>query len=165
MPLDYKHPTAGKLQLFGRAATKYERPLVGDEPTRQDFVHVFNKPWLVYLEGGPGFGNKPPQDLALTRFVLGRGYQVLYLDYRGTGSSTPVNASSLGLLGDAQAQADYLKHFRADAIVGDCEAVRECLTANLAPERRPWSIFGQSFGGFVSLTYLSKAPKASGRSS
>ena len=164
VPLDYSKPAGEKLQLFGRAAAKYERPIVtaisppSDDPAVQDFVQAFSKPWLVYLEGGPGVGNREPQDIPLTRFALARGYQMLYLDYRGTGSSTPVNAHSLSRLGNAQAQADYLKHFRADNIVRDCEAVRLCLTANLSPEKRQWSVLGQSFGGFVSLTYLSKSP-------
>ncbi len=159
VPLDYSDPSAGSLKLFGRAATKYEKPIVGEDPIRQDFRRIFCKPWLVYLEGGPGFGNKEPQELLLTRFVLARGYQALYLDYRGTGCSTPVSAHSLGLLGDAQAQADYLKLFRADNIVRDYEAVRKCLTDGLIPKMKQWSLFGQSFGGFVSLTYLSKSPE------
>lgn len=131
------------------------------------------------LEGGPGFGNREPQDLAITHFLLARGYQVLYLDYRGTGLSTPINADHLTSMGDARAQADYLKLFRADTLVRDFEAVRLCL-ASLAPSESPsptptktnasatiateeqrakWSIFGQSFGGFVALTYLSKYPQ------
>lgn len=115
-------------------------------------------PYLVYLEGGPGFGNPEPQDSALTPIFLSRGYQVLYLDYRGTGLSTPINARLLAAQGEPKHQADYLKLFRADNIVRDCEAVRKCLTANLPEEKKQWSIFGQSFGGFVSLTYLSKHP-------
>lgn len=42
----------------------------------------------------------------------------------------------------------------------DLEAVRQCLTAGIDdPDKRKWSIFGQSFGGFVALTYLSKYPE------
>jgi len=116
-------------------------------------------PYLVYLEGGPGFGNREPQDHPLTRYVLGRGYQFLLLDYRGTGLSTPINVQHLLSLGRPQVQADYLKLFRADNIVRDCEAVRKCLTADLVEDRTKWSIFGQSFGGFVSLSYLSMYPR------
>ncbi|CAK7201091.1 hypothetical protein SEUCBS139899_003793 [Sporothrix eucalyptigena] len=124
---------------------------------------LFSKPWLAYLEGGPGAGNREPHDYAFTRSMLNRGYQLLFLDYRGTGMSTAVCAATLKRRGDAEAQAKYLRLFRADNIVRDLEAVRRCLlddpptSSNSAsvPNKKKWSILGQSFGGFVSLTYLS----------
>ena len=90
---------------------------------------------------------------------MDKGYQLLFLDQRGTGLSSPVSAATLALQGDAQKQADYLKFFRADSIVKDCEAIRKTLTADYPDELKKWSIFGQSFGGFCSLTYLSKHPE------
>ena len=51
-------------------------------------------------------------------------------------------------------QAAYLAHFRADSIVRDCEAIRA-----RARRRPPWTVLGQSFGGFTTLTYLSFAPE------
>ncbi len=81
-------------------------------------------------------------------------YRVLLLDQRGTGRSTPANRQTLPLRGDAAAQAAYLAHFRADSIVRDCEYIRPRLTRG-----RPWSVLGQSFGGFCALTYLSFAPE------
>jgi pimeloyl-ACP methyl ester carboxylesterase len=62
--------------------------------------------------------------------------------------------------GDAQQRADYLKLFRADSIVGDCEAVRKLLVKDYPTDFRKWSIFGQSFGGFCAFTYLSKYPES-----
>ena len=56
-------------------------------------------------------------------------------------------------LGSAKAQADYLAHFRADSIVLDAELIRRELTGGA-----PWSVLGQSFGGFCTVTYLSFAP-------
>ena len=50
-------------------------------------------------------------------------------------------------------QAEYLTHFRADAIVRDAEHIRRALGV----ER--WSVLGQSFGGFCVTTYLSFAPE------
>jgi pimeloyl-ACP methyl ester carboxylesterase len=76
-------------------------------------------------------------------------YRVLLLDQRGTGRSTPVGPEIPGDTPDAQ--ADYLTHFRADSIVRDAEAIRK----ELGVER--WSVLGQSFGGFTSMTYLSIA--------
>lgn len=83
---------------------------------------------------------------------------MLYLDQRGTGLSSPISASTLALHGDVQQQADYLKHFRADSIVKDCEAIRRTLTEDYPSELRKWSVFGQSFGGFCILNYLSRFP-------
>lgn len=56
-------------------------------------------------------------------------------------------------------QANYLKSFRADSIVKDCEAVRKALTADYPEDRKKWSILGQSFGGFCCTTYLSFYPE------
>jgi hypothetical protein len=58
--------------------------------------------------------------------------------------------------GDAIKQAEYLKKFRADNIVRDCEAIRNFLTLEYPEGQRAWSIIGQSFGGFCAATYLSK---------
>ena len=80
-----------------------------------------------------------------------RDYRVLLLDQRGTGRSTPVGRTIPG--DTAEAQAAYLTHFRADSIVRDAEAIRR----ELGVDR--WSVLGQSFGGFTSMTYLSIAPE------
>ena len=63
-------------------------------------------------------------------------YRVLLLDQRGTGRSTPVTHRSLLRRGDAQAQASYLRHFRADSIIRDAELIRHELTGD-----QPWSVF------------------------
>jgi pimeloyl-ACP methyl ester carboxylesterase len=91
--------------------------------------------------------------------LLDRGYQVLCLDQRGTGLSTALTSSTLGLRGDESVQAQYLRSFRADSIVRDCEAVRKALTEGLPLEKQKWSIMGQSYGGFCAITYLSFAPE------
>lgn len=70
--------------------------------------------------------------------------------------SSTITAGTLARQGDAIKQAEYLKNFRADNIVRDCEAIRLCLTEDYPEEQRKWSIIGQSFGGFCAVTYLSK---------
>ncbi|MFG3248634.1 alpha/beta fold hydrolase [Streptomyces sp. NPDC048187] len=141
VPLDHADPTGETIELYARevvASDKAEKHL----------------PWLLYLQGGPGFG--------ANRFVgrpawLGRAldeYRVLLLDQRGTGASTPANRQTLPLRGGPAEQADYLTHFRADAIVRDCEAVRREVTGGA-----PWTVLGQSFGGFCTVAYLSLAPE------
>ncbi|KAL7901388.1 Alpha/Beta hydrolase protein [Trichoderma sp. SZMC 28014] len=159
VPLDYSNPSSGSITLFGRSATKHETPIVPPDEAPAP------KPWLVFLEGGPGFGNREPQDHPLTRTAVSHGYQVLYLDHRGVGLSTPVSKEMLARLpgGDGPSavdvQANYLKLMRQDNTVRDCESVRKLLTDGLPEHKARWSIFGQSYGGFVSISYLSLHPE------
>jgi pimeloyl-ACP methyl ester carboxylesterase len=126
--------------------------------TDEEIRKKSQKPWFVFLQGGPGYSCAAPQNNNITNAILDKGYQMLYLDQRGTGLSTPVSSATLALQGDAHRQADYLKLFRADSIVKDCEAIRKTLTEDYPTELKKWSIFGQSFGGFCVLNYLSRFP-------
>ncbi|MEE1752072.1 alpha/beta fold hydrolase [Streptomyces sp. SP18CS02] len=141
VPLDHDDPSGEHIEL-------YAREVVASGQAGADL------PWLVYLEGGPGFGARR---FVGTQAWLGRAVQefrVLLLDQRGTGLSTPANRQTLPARGDARAQADYLAHFRADAIVRDCELIRRRLAGGA-----PWTVLGQSFGGFCATHYLSAAPE------
>ena len=111
-----------------------------------------DRPFLVYLQGGPGQEAPRPTRQPTSPAWLDRALQdfrVLMVDQRGTGRSTPI-----GVLPQmsARQQADHLALFRADAIVRDCERLRAALGVDT------WSLLGQSFGGFCSLSYLSVAP-------
>lgn len=111
-----------------------------------------DRPYLLFLQGGPGFeATRPtsPPSGWLKRAL--QDYRVLLIDQRGTGRSTPVGSDIPGET--PEAQAEYLTHFRADSIVRDAELIRQ----ELGVER--WSVLGQSFGGFTSMTYLSIAPE------
>lgn len=117
VPRDYSNMGSGTIQIFARSVARHEKSvtsLADEDAARKD-----KKPWFVYLTGGPGYSCQPPQDSPITNFVLDKGYQMLYIDQRGTGLSTPISAATLGLQGDIQNQADYLKLFRADNIVRD----------------------------------------------
>ena len=94
-----------------------------------------------------------------TDFILDKGYQILFLDQRGTGLSSTITARTLASEGVPAKQASLLKHFRADSIVKDCEAVRKTLTADFPEDKKKWSIMGQSFGGFCAVNYLSRYPE------
>lgn len=158
VPLDYSNPEAASTLLFARRANKYETTLPNQGEAER--VAQSQKPYVVYLEGGPGFGNREPQDHPITRCFLNKGYQVLLLDHRGVGLSTPVSAGMLASLpGGIDAQVNYLKLMRQDNTVRDCEAVRKCLSEGWPAHKTKWSIFGQSYGGFVSLSYLSFHPE------
>ena len=141
VPLRHGGPDGERIGLFVR---EVRAPRAADDEER---------PYLLYLNGGPGHPCTRPVN---TDGWLGSAleeFHVLLLDQRGTGLSTPADAETLPQRGDAEAQAEYLTHFRADSIVRDAELVRVQLLGGA-----PWSILGQSFGGFCATTYLSFAP-------
>ncbi len=138
VPLDHGDPTGERITVFARELAA---------PDGRD------RPFLVYLQGGPGFEavrpTRRPDSPAWVDRAL-REYRVLMLDQRGTGRSSPVGT----LPGRTAAQqADYLAHFRADSIVRDAEWIRRELGVE------EWSVLGQSFGGMCVVTYLSQAPE------
>ncbi|MEO5963873.1 MAG: alpha/beta fold hydrolase, partial [Candidatus Limnocylindrales bacterium] len=137
VPLDHRRPGGPAITIFTR------------EVAAPDGL---GRPYLVFLQGGPGFEaarpTSPPSGWMKRALAE---YRVLLLDQRGTGRSTPVGSVVPGPT--PAAQAAYLAHFRADSIVLDCEAVRAELGSP------PWTVLGQSFGGFTSLSYLSFAPE------
>jgi pimeloyl-ACP methyl ester carboxylesterase len=137
VPLVHGRPGSPTIEVFAREVVDVRRQ--DDE-----------LPWLCFLNGGPGSkAPRPPMPSWLGTAL--RTHRVVLLDQRGTGRSTPVSASSTAGRSDGELAA-YLGHFRADSIVADAEVVRRRLTRG-----RPWTILGQSYGGFVALTYLSHA--------
>ncbi len=142
VPLDHGKPDGEQITLFGR-----EVAAAGAAGGRR-------LPWLLFLQGGPGFAAQRPVGRSTWLDRALDDYRVLLLDQRGTGRSTPATARSLARLGTPAAQAEYLARFRADSIVLDCEVVRR----ELCGPDEPWTVLGQSFGGFCTVTYLSFAP-------
>lgn len=137
VPLVHGGADTRTIEVFAREVTKPGAPA--------------DRPWLVFFQGGPGFPSPRPLDGGGWVGRAAEDYRVLLLDQRGTGRSTPVLAQTVGHM-DPEAQAEYLTHFRADAIVQDAEFIRRALGV----ER--WSVLGQSFGGFCVTQYLSAAP-------
>ncbi len=138
VPLDYADPAGPRISVFARE--------LADPDGRK-------RPFLVYLQGGPGFEAPRPMPNPRSPGWMGRAledFRVLMLDQRGTGRSAPIGALD-GL--NPQQLADYLAHFRADSIVRDAESIRRELGED------PWSVLGQSFGGMCVTSYLSIAPE------
>jgi pimeloyl-ACP methyl ester carboxylesterase len=140
VPLDHAEPDGEQIEIFARQVVATGKATA-------------NQPWLVFLQGGPGGAAPRPVGAESWLKRALEDYQVLLLDQRGTGRSTPVNRQTLLRRGTARAQADYLTHFRADAIVLDAELIRRDVTGGA-----PWTVLGQSYGGFCTVTYLSFAP-------
>lgn len=142
VPLDWARPDGPTIRVFARECVAPER-------RREDL------PCLLYLQGGPG--GKSPRPTSADGWIgdaLRRGYRVVLLDQRGTGRSSRVDARRIAAFDDARAAADFLACFRQDSIVADAEALRR---ADFAGRR--WLTLGQSYGGWLTLTYLSNAPE------
>lgn len=136
VPLDHGRRDGETIEVFAREVAA---------PDGRD------RPYLVFLQGGPGQEAPRPVGRPAAPAWLERAlqdYRVLLLDQRGTGLSTPYGPPGP----DAAADAERLTHFRADAIVQDAECLREHLGVST------WAVLGQSFGGFCALHYLSAAP-------
>ncbi len=142
VPLDHEHPDDGRtIEVFGRE-------VVAVDKEHDDL------PWLVFLQGGPG--GKSPRPGAGEGGWLGHAtktHRVLLLDQRGTGRSTPLTRLTVTGWSDADIAA-YLRHFRADSIVRDAEVLRGRLAGG-----KKWETLAQSYGGWVTMTYLSLAPE------
>jgi pimeloyl-ACP methyl ester carboxylesterase len=140
VPLDHTDPVGPGIEVFAREVVSPDNV---DKPL----------PWLLFLQGGPG--GKSPRPMGATSWIgqAVKTHRVLLLDQRGTGRSTPITARTVQGMTDVEL-ADYLRFVRADSIVADAELIR---TQLLGDER--WETLGQSYGGFVTLAYLSQAPE------
>jgi hypothetical protein len=148
-PINHFDPTSTTIAVFVRHLVSLDKV--------QDMKIA---PFVCYLQGGPGFECRLPASASSgwIKVFVEMGYQVLLLDQRGTGLSTPASAVSLEKLfgTDDQKKAEYLKHFRADNICRDVEFIRKQLTEGRQDqESKKITLLGQSFGGFCSITYLS----------
>lgn len=139
VPLDWNDPAGETIRVFAREVT---------EVTKRDE----DLPLLVFLQGGPG--GKSPRPLEADGWLgdAVNRFRVILPDQRGTGRSTPLSASSFAGL-DAAEGARLLALHRQDSIVRDFEALREAHF----PGRQWWTL-GQSYGGFLTLQYLSHFP-------
>jgi pimeloyl-ACP methyl ester carboxylesterase len=143
VPLDHSAPDDGRtIEVFAREAVAADR--------EQDDL-----PWLLFLQGGPGGKSPRPGGGAGDSWLrhATRTHRVLLLDQRGTGRSTPLTRGTVEGMSDDEIAA-YLRLFRADSIVRDAEVLRDRVAGG-----RTWETLGQSYGGFVTLAYLSMAPE------
>ncbi|KAJ8598649.1 hypothetical protein CTAYLR_003039 [Chrysophaeum taylorii] len=139
---------------------RVEVPLDHDDDSKEGKISVFVRevrkasrsqeelPYLLYLQGGPGFPSpRPTVPLGGWLKAAVERFRVLLLDQRGTGRSTPLQTSEV--------VDESIVHYRADAIVKDCEVVRQAVCGG-----QKLTLLGQSFGGFCVLSYVSFFPEA-----
>lgn len=143
VPLDWSNPGDGRtIKIFAREVV---------DPTRRDA----DLPKLAYIQGGPGGkGPRPSPGGPVWLAQALKTHRVILVDQRGTGRSARVESATLSAFADAGLAADYLWLFRADSIVRDYEYLRERVFGG-----GRWEILGQSYGGFIALSYLSMAPQ------
>lgn len=112
-------------------------------------------PLLVYLQGGPGGKSPRPtcEDPSWLHEAL-KQYRVILPDQRGTGRSSRACETALNNYANIVERAYYLDKLDSYSIVSDLEFARKKIYHGIQ-----WSILGQSYGGFISLTYLSFAPE------
>ncbi len=121
-------------------------------------------PLLAFFQGGPGGAcprpTAPSSDGWIAEAI--KRFRVILPDQRGCGRSSRVGGATMERIraaaeaagaDPARAQANFLKRFLAPSIVRDFEYLR--LTAFGG---RPWTTLGQSYGGFITLSYLSSYP-------
>ena len=112
-----------------------------------------DRPLLVFLQGGPGGAG--PRVGNFREGWIGEAlsdYRVLLLDQRGTGQSTALSADVI--MGEDD-PALFTSMFLQNQILSDAEAFR----AEVGKGKK-WSTLGQSYGGFLTLGYLSQHPDA-----
>ncbi len=142
VPLDWSNPEGSTIEVFAREVC---------DPTKAGDT----LPLLLFLQGGPG--GKSPRPAgggpAWLSYAL-KTHRVVLIDQRGTGRSTRIESATMTGFESGEDAANYLCHFRADSIVADCEHLRKTVFDGVK-----WETLGQSYGGFLTLTYLSNAPE------
>ena len=149
VPLDWDGHEPGR-GFDGPRIKLFYRVLTAPEHIHDDL------PPLLFLQGGPGGAGPRPLDPHSDGWIAEavKHFRVVLPDQRGTGRSSHIDSNVIGAM-DGEAGADHLMHFLADSIVRDFEHLRRTEFAGSL-----WTTLGQSYGGFLTLTYLSLFPTA-----
>ncbi|MEE1296821.1 MAG: alpha/beta fold hydrolase [Bifidobacterium sp.] len=149
VPLDWTGHEPGR-GFDGRSISLFYRVVCAPEHVHDDL------PLLLFLQGGPGGASPrpltPDSDGWIAEAI--KHFRLVLPDQRGTGRSSHVDGTLIAGMSPDEG-AWYLKRFLADSIVRDFEHLRRTQFAG-----SQWVTLGQSYGGFLTLTYLSLFPAA-----
>ena len=148
VPLDWTGHEPGH-GFDGESISLFYRVVTAPEHVHDDL------PLLVFLQGGPGGSGPRPLSPSSDGWIEEaiKHFRVILPDQRGTGRSSRVDTHIMNRMDGTQGAA-YLKHFLADSIVRDFEHLRRTEFGGAR-----WVTLGQSYGGFLTLTYLSLFPQ------
>lgn len=139
VPLDHLSTNGSKIELFCREIYLKKNK---------------NAEIFVYLQGGPGFPS--PRDILNTASFkeIIKKFRIVLLDQRGTGRSQKIGPELCNQLNQKEC-IHYFEHHRADQIVYDLEFLRDKVF-----KVKKWLLLAQSYGGFITYTYLSFFPNS-----
>lgn len=141
VPLDWNSPDKGDISIFYRVVTSAQN-------------EGRDLPLLVYLQGGPGGAGPRPSGGGWLEQAC-KHFRVVLPDQRGTGRSERIDSNYAVRFDSPADLAANLKLFLADSIIRDFEYIRKTQFSS-----RKWTTLGQSYGGFLTLAYLSLFPEA-----
>lgn len=158
VPLDWAKHTPGEA-VSGETIKLFYRVVCAPGNERK------NLPLLVFLQGGPGGACPRPLNATDDGWIAEavKHFRVILPDQRGTGRSNRIDAQTMMHMRQAHdgntvtataKQVTYLRKFLADSIVRDFEHLRLTEFGG-----RKWTTLGQSYGGFLTLSYLSLFPE------
>ena len=138
VPLDYSKPDGRQIEIYARDLYKK-----GNEDAEL----------MVFFAGGPGL--MAPRNIGESwlKYAL-EHFHLVIVDQRGSDRSSRIGPETPAMFDNAQELAEYLSHFRADNIVRDAEVLRKEIYGGVQ-----WYSAGQSYGGFITCSYLSFAPE------
>ena len=141
VPLDWDRQDGRSIEVFAREVV---------DPVRDADA----LPKLLFLQGGPG--GKAPRPGGGPDWLKEalKTHRVILLDQRGTGRSSRIEGSRIASFAPPGKLAETLCLYRADSIVRDAEHLRKTVFGGTR-----WETLGQSYGGFITTTYLSVAPE------
>ncbi|KAL8383268.1 hypothetical protein RB595_006836 [Gaeumannomyces hyphopodioides] len=168
VPRDYgkQHSSGGgpKFTLHADIIREKNASAKGRKARLSDFDRL---PTFAYLCGGPGSAQQEDRHEVLTDHVVRNGFQLLLLDYRGTGGSEKLDLARLRELqasskdGSSEAVRAFQETRQGD-LVRDLEAIRLYLAAGQSTSKANVDdrlvLLGQSYGGWIAMLYAQRYP-------
>ncbi|KLU90243.1 prolyl peptidase [Magnaporthiopsis poae ATCC 64411] len=157
VPRDYKQPN-GDRHILHVVVIREKKAAKGSKQRLSDFQPL---PSFCYLCGGPGSPQEEDRHRVLTKHAVGNGFQMLLVDYRGTGGSEKLDLARLANGSDDEKMRAF-QQARPGNIVRDYEAVRLYLAqkARKANVDDRLILMGQSYGGWIALLYAQRYPRS-----